>query len=246
MIVLTNKQINQLFETDKPLLDKPLYFPKGAGYSDTKGHIIDGVRNRAALHPFDKLVFYACLTHIQHGGGVCSITTLCRHITGKKPSEKQGETISDSLKRLKAVTIEPQKIHKGGKKEKLKARGLLDFDEIKNGYIINKSNYIDWLTSITKTARTIPPNYITAYKGKSEKMLLIEYDFITRLFYLHKSKNKKQSIKQDIKRYCEKYNISITHKYRYIKFLTAVCINLQAVGFIKSFTVSGDEITATS
>ena len=82
MLVFTNSQILTIFDTEKPLNTKPLYFPKKSN-NDIKGHIIDGVDNRAVLQPFDKLILFACLAIIQSGGGFATVSTIYRQITGK-------------------------------------------------------------------------------------------------------------------------------------------------------------------
>lgn len=241
MIISTNRQINSIFSGC--LNNEPLYFSKrNQVKTGLKAISFQSAENIHTLQPFDRLVFFAILTHKQNGGGVVSLRYLYRIITGVETplSEKTRTAISESIERLSKVILQPIKHITSKKTEKSDKRYLISYSETEKGFLFEDSYFLMIINEF-KTARTITPEMLTKQR-KGIKMLLIEYDFIARAFYLQKSKKKSVSIKQDINLYCERYDISQTHKDRIKKFLLTVCNHLQQIGFIKSFTFSGDLI----
>ena len=241
MLISTNKQINSIFSGS--LNKEPLYFSKrNQAKTELKAISFESVENNDTLQPFDRLVFFAILTHTQSGGGVVSLPYLYRIITGVKTpiSGKTRTAMRESIERLSKVILQPVR-HKTSKdKEKSDRKPLIIYSENEKGFLFENSYFLMIINDFN-TARTIPPEMLTKQR-KSNKMLLIEYDFIARLFYLHKSKKKTVSIKQDINLYCERYRITANNKPKVKRFLTAVCNHLQQIGFIKSFDFSGDLI----
>ena len=240
MLISTNKQINSIFSGS--LNKEPLYFSKrNQAKTELKAISFESVENNDTLQPFDRLVFFAILTHTQSGGGVVSLPYLYRIISGVKTpiSGKTRTAMRESIERLSKVILQPVR-HKTSKdKKKSDRKPLIIYSENKKGFLFD--SYFLLIINDFNTARTIPPEMLTKQR-KSNKMLLIEYDFIARLFYLHKSKKKTVSIKQDISLYCERYKITANNKPRIKSFLYSVCKHLQQIGFIKSHTFSGDLI----
>lgn len=241
MLISTNRQINSIFSGS--LNNEPLYFSKrNQAKTGLKAISFESAENIHTLQPFDRLVFFAILTHTQSGGGVVSLRYLYRIITGVETplSEKTRTAIRESIERLSKVILQPIKHITSKKTEKSAQRYLISYSETEKGYLF-EDNYFLMIINDFKTARTIPPEMLTKQR-KGIKTLLIEYDFIARLFYLHKSKKKTVSIKQDINLYCERYKITASNKPKVKRFLIAVCNHLQQIGFIKSFHFSGDLI----
>lgn len=264
MIVLSNKQILDIFnQKENKISNNIIYFRQPTHTKKiknqkgeikeciVKGHKIQ-VSGNENLQPIDKLVFFACLTYIQNKGGIATVSSIYRIMYGKIKGDisirlTTKKAIEDSISRLKGVEIKIISII--GKKEypSNKTFSLLNYNKTeKGGFLFSKKdNYaLRIIIEELKMARTINPEILTPYKNKSIKMLLIEYDFIMRLFYLQKT-NDKNNIIQDIKNYCIKYNISQTHKDRIKTFLENVLKHLQDMKFIKYFRFDGDYITIT-
>lgn len=254
MIISTNKQILSIFNQGENIPNSVSYLSKNT-YKQVivngkkqrvKGYKIQ-VENKKALTHFDKLVFFACLTHInQNGGGIITLSGIYRIITGRTYGKitirkEKLQEIKESIERLSLVQITPIYVLNNTQETQAKPCFLLDYTITeKGGYVFKKGGYVYSVTERLHTARTITPNQITPHKNKSTKMLLIEYDLIARLFYLKKST---QSIKQNIVHYCDKYSISQTHKDRIKTFLEKMLKHLQYIGFIKYFRFDRDIIT---
>ena len=243
MVIITNKPLLSIFTGNN--MQESCYIPKKAN-AGIKGFYFDSVENNKVLTPFDYLLFCAVLTHLQTGKSVATISTLYRHITGKtqgrvKISKEMRNAIKQGLNRLKAVNIIRVLIENNGKNSEKANKPLIDFNETEKGGYLFRSFYPLLIIEDTATVRTVLPEMITPYKNKSIKMLCIEYAIISRCFYLQKRK-KKKGLLFDINRLMTSNGILLTHKKRYLPFLTAICCHLKDIGFIKNFTISGSQM----
>ena len=130
MLISTNKQINSIFSGS--LNKEPLYFSKrNQAKTELKAISFESVENIDTLQPFDRLVFFAILTHTQSGSGVVSLPYLYRIITGVKTpiSGKTRTAMRESIERLSKVILQPVR-HKTSKdKEKSDRKPLIIYSE---------------------------------------------------------------------------------------------------------------------